>query len=84
MKNLDNLAKLHNIRKQQMVYETKRDMAFKRFLAKATAHIDTPRLRKEVKIMFDANYPAFKPCPVEGSKLSRCPECGHINTNKKK
>ena len=75
MKNLDNLAKMHNVRKQQMVYETKKQMELERFLAKATAHFDTPVLRKQATEMFNANYPEFKLCPYKNSKLGYCPEC---------
>lgn len=81
------MAKMQGIRKQQMVYETKKELDLKDWLAyvkQKSKGMYNATTEKQATEKFNANYPAFKPCPVEGSKLSRCPECGHINTNKKK
>lgn len=75
MPNLYNLAKMHGIRKQQMVYETKKQMALESWLAKATAHFDTPTIRKQAIKKFNETYPPFKYCPYKDSKLGYCPEC---------
>ena len=71
MKKLNNLAELHNIRKQEMVYETKKELALNIWLQKATAHFDTPEIRRQAIKKFNQEYPPFKLCPIEGSKLSR-------------
>lgn len=81
MPNLGNLTKLHGTRKQISIYDTKKQMALERWLAKATTHFDTPTIRKQAIEKFNNEYPPFHDCPVEGSKLSRCPDCGWENTN---
>jgi len=65
----------------KLEYENKKELALILWLQKATSHFDTPAIRKQAIEKFNKEYPPYHNCPVEGSKLSRCPDCGHINTN---
>ena len=76
MPNLDNLTKLHATRKHLTVeqpaleqYEINRDKALARWLQKATAHMDTPTIRKQAKEKFYLTYPEF--IYKEGDKITQ-------------